>query len=298
MKKGINKIGYFSLKTFWKILSLIPLKILYLLSDFIYFVVYYLSKYRRKIVRKNLNFAFPQKSEKELIKIEKDFYRFFCDIFFETSKIAFWSEKKIMKHLQFVNYEEINELIRQKKSISLFLGHYGNWEWVSSMSLWLDKSIAGAEIYKPLKNTTANKIIIENRERYGVKCVEMKETLWWINEQKNNRKVSVTGYIADQSPSKKDSKYFVNFLNKKVPAYIGAEKITKKYNFEAYYVEVQRIKRGYYVAEFKKLHQNPAELPETELTKIFYRQLEKTIQNSPACYLWSHNRFKYALIEN
>lgn len=290
-----NKLLYFTIKLFWGLLSAIPLKILYLLSDGVYVIIYYVIGYRKKMVLRNLRFAYPDKSDKELIGISKKFFRFLCDLFFETSKLNFWGKKQMMKHLQFTNPEEINRLIRKKRSITLYLGHYGNWEWISSMLLWLDNDIAGGQIYKKLTNEIADKLMIENRSKFGVECIEMKQTLRHIHTQKEAGKVSVTGYIADQSPTKEEAHYFVRFMHKNTPVLTGAERITKRYGFEAYFVDVRRIKRGYWEAEFVKMHDNPASLEDFRLTEIFYELLTKTIYRQPEFYLWSHNRFKHAM---
>lgn len=149
MKK---RITYRIVKLLWVALSAIPLRLLYLLSDFFYFLVYYVVGYRKKVVFKNLQIAYPTQSYTELEKIAKGFYRFLCDLFFETAKFRFWGEQKIKKHITFVNTEEINSLIADKRSVTLFLGHYGNWEWIPSMTLWLDKNIVGgADLQKTIE---------------------------------------------------------------------------------------------------------------------------------------------------
>lgn len=290
-----NKILYGIVKLLWGGLSVIPLKILYILSDFFFVVIYYIVGYRKYIVLKNLRFAYPDKSDKELNNISKKFYRFLCDLFFETSKLNFWSEKKIMQHMVFVNYEEINNLIRNNRSITMYLGHYGNWEWISSMALWLEKGIVGGQIYKKLTSQIADKLMIENRSKFGVRCIEMQQTLRHIHTQKEAGNISVTGYLADQSPMKEESKYFIKFMHKNTPVLTGAERITKRYGFEAYFVDVKRIKRGYWQAEFVKMHDNPQSLNDFRLTEIFYEMLTKTIYRQPEFYLWSHNRFKNAI---
>lgn len=290
-----KKVLYLLVKMLWKILSAIPLWILYGVSDFFYVIVYYLVGYRKAVVMKNLRFAYPEKTDRDLTKISKRFYRFLCDLFFETAKLNFWSEKKIMRRMTFVNFEEINDLIRSKRSVSLFLGHYGNWEWISSMSLWLDKNIAGGQIYKKLTSDIADRLMIDNRSKFGVECIEMSHTLRHIHQHKTAGDVSVTGYLYDQSPMKEESKYFIDFMHKKTPVLTGTERITKRYGFEAYYVDVRRIKRGRWQAEFVRLHPDPSSLPDYRLTEIFYEHLTRTIYRQPEFYLWTHNRFKYAI---
>jgi KDO2-lipid IV(A) lauroyltransferase len=289
-----GKIAYILLKITWKLLSLIPLKIMYFLSDLWFYPFYYILRYRRKIVRKNLTESFPEKSLDEIIHIEKRFYHFFTDVIFETCKMASFSEKNIKKHIKFMNVEAIDALLQQEISVSLFVGHYGNWEWNSSMTLHLTTGIVPGQIYHKLHNPAVNRLMLWNRSRMGANCVEMKDTLRWINEQIQNHFVSITGYIADQSPKRHNQQHFVDFLHHHTPALTGAEKITKKYGFAAFYLDVKRVKRGYYEVDCVQLHEDPQSLPNFQLTDIYYAHLEKSIQNQPELYLWTHRRFKYA----
>ncbi|GHS97497.1 lipid A biosynthesis protein [Bacteroidia bacterium] len=269
---------------------------MYVLSDGLFYPLYYTGRYRRKITRKNLVASFPEKSEKEIVKIEKRFYHFFIDIFFETCKFVTISKEEIGKRMKFTNIDDINAILQQEKSISLYLGHYGIWEWVSSMALWLDKHAVSGQIYHRLHDRTVDKLLLQSRGRFGATNIEMKETPRWINAHVRNQQVTITGYIADQSPRRSNQQHYVRFLNHQAPALTGTEKITKKYRFEAYFLDVKRIKRGYYEAEFVKMHEDPQNLPDFELTDIYYRLLEKMIRRQPELYLWTHNRFKHASI--
>jgi KDO2-lipid IV(A) lauroyltransferase len=279
---------------FWNLLSLLPLRVMYGISDILFYPLYYWVRYRRKIVRKNLTESFPEKSLPEILKIEKQFYRFFIDTIFETCKMATISPKEISQRIKFTNVEVINAVLRQGKSISTYLGHYGNWEWVSSMPLHLNKDIVAGQIYSKLHDKTVNQLFLHNRERMGAVCIEMKETARQINEWVNNQKVSIVGYIADQSPARENIRHYVPFLNHQTPVLIGTEKLTKRYGFEAWYLDVKRLKRGYYEAEFVCIHKNPQSLPDFELTDMYFQHLEQTILRQPELYLWSHKRFKHA----
>jgi KDO2-lipid IV(A) lauroyltransferase len=269
---------------------------MYVLSDGLFYPLYYIARYRRKITRKNLTESFPEKSEQELIAIEKRFYHFFCDLIVEICKFATISPKEIEKRMKFTNTDEISAILAQGKSISTYLGHYGNWEWISSLPLWLNKDVVSGQIYHRLRDQTVDKLLLQNRGRLGATSVEMKKTLRWINDQVRNQVVTITGYIADQSPRKNNQQHYVRFLNHLAPTFTGTEKITKKYHFEAYFLDVKRIKRGYYEATFVKMHDAPHSLPDFELTSIYYDLLEKMIRQQPELYLWTHKRFRYATI--
>lgn len=285
---------YHLLSFFVRILSYIPFSLLYILSDGLFYLIYFVIRYRRTIVCKNLKESFPEKSAQEIKMIEKKFYRFFADNILESCKMATVSPKEMGRRMNFVNMEDVNSILREGKSVSLYLGHYGNWEWVSSIPLHMADNVVGAQIYHKLRNGNMDKLILHNRERMGAVCVEMRKTARYINEQVKSKKVSMTGYIADQSPRKKEAIHFLRFLNHNIPVLVGTEKITKHYGFDAWFVKVRRIKRGYYEAKFVRMHDNPQSLPDFELTSIYFDMLEQMIKENPELYLWTHNRFKYA----
>lgn len=285
---------YHLLRFFLKLLSYIPWRVMYGLSDGLFYLLYYMVGYRRKIVRKNLSESFPEKDLSDIKRIEKGFYRFFADMLLESCKLASMSPEEMRKRMKFKNVEAVNAMIRQGKSVSVYLGHYGNWEWVSSMPLWLEKDVEGIQIYHKLRNQTMERLMLHIRERMGGISVEMHKTARYITELVNNHKVCVIGFIADQSPKKRESRYFLPFLHHKTPVLIGTEKITKHYGFEAFYLHVTRTRRGFYEAEFVQLHENPQSLPGFELTTLYFKHLEQAIQQQPELYLWTHQRFKHA----
>lgn len=285
---------YYLLRFFLKLLSGIPFGVLYLLSDGLFYLFYYGVGYRRKVVRRNLTECFPEKDLPEIERIEKQFYRFFVDMFFESAKMTTISAEEISRRMKFVNAEEVNARLREGHSQSIYLGHYGNWEWVSSMPLCLEKNITGSQIYHKLRNESMNRLLLHNRKRMGGRCVEMRKTARYINELVARHELSVTGYIADQSPKKSEARHFLPFLHHRTPVLTGTEKITKHYGFDAWYLDVRRVKRGYYAAEFIRMHDNPQSLPDFELTELYFRFLEQTIRRQPELYLWTHNRFKHA----
>lgn len=285
---------YHLLRFFLKLLSYIPWRVMYGLSDGLFYLLYYMVGYRRKIVRKNLSESFPEKDLSDIKRIEKGFYRFFADMLLESCKLASMPPEEMRKRMKFKNVEAVNAMIRQGKSVSVYLGHYGNWEWVSSMPLWLEKDVEGIQIYHKLRNQTMERLMLHIRERMGGISVEMHKTARYITELVNNHKVCVIGFIADQSPKKRESRYFLPFLHHKTPVLIGTEKITKHYGFEAFYLHVTRTRRGFYEAEFVQLHENPQSLPGFELTALYFKHLEQAIQQQPELYLWTHQRFKHA----
>lgn len=287
-------MAYYLYYFFLKLLSSIPFRILYVISDCLFYLIYYVARYRRKVVRTNLTESFPGKDLKEIKSIEKKFYRFFTDNLLESCKMTTISQEEIKRRMNFKNMDAFNADLKAGKSISLYLGHFGNWEWCSSIPLHFIDGITSAQIYHQLRNKNIDKLILRNRERMGATCIEMRKTARYINEQVKEHRVCVTGFIADQSPRMKDVRYFLPFLNHQVPVLIGTEKLTKHYDFAAWFVRVKRVSRGFYEAEVIRMHEDPKSLPDYELTEIYFRMLEEAIQAQPELYLWSHRRFKHA----
>ncbi len=281
---------YFIIKT----LSYIPFWMLYAISDIMYYPLYYVIRYRREIVRKNLTESFPEKSPSEIITIEKKFYRFFMDMLLESSKIASISPDEIRKRMKFVNIDKTNKLLDEGKSLAFFMGHFCNWEWMTSVGLWIKDDVVCAQVYHKLINETFDKIIKQMRERMGNICVEMRQTARFVASMKAENKACMVALIADQSPKRRQIKHYVKFLNHMVPVLVGPEKIANHFGYMPIFVNAKRVKRGYYECEFSLLHNDPTSLPDYKLTDLYFERLEDEIRKHPECYLWTHNRFKYA----
>jgi KDO2-lipid IV(A) lauroyltransferase len=285
-----KSLKYGLLRGAWFLLAQLPFPVLYLLSDVGYFLLYYLTRYRRRITRKNLTESFPEKSKREIRSIERRFYRFFSDLMFEMCKMTSFSRREMERRMRFVNIDELNRVLDDGRSVSLFLGHYGNWEWVSSLPLHLSEGVIAGQIYHRLHNPAANRLLLRNRGQWGANSVEMHDTVRWIGQNHKEKRITVTGYIADQAPRESQVQHYVHFLHHRTTALTGAEKITRKYGFAAYYVDVERTRRGYYEARFVRLDEDA---PAFGLTDHYFHLLEKRIRQRPEYYLWTHNRFKH-----
>lgn len=288
-------VRYHLLLLLVRLISYTPFRLLYMISDALFYPFYYIVRYRRKLVRKNLTESFPDKSQKEIVQIEKRFYHFFVDMMLESCKLISISPEEMKRRVKFTNIGVVNGMTANGRSVSGFLGHYGNWEWISSIALWLDKSAGFAQIYHKLRNKPIDKLMRRLRERMGGECVDMYHTVRFIAHAATEGKPYVIGFIADQSPKKREVKNYMTFMNHNIPVLTGTEKVTKHYGYCAVFVSIRRIKRGYYECELSPLHDNPQSLPDFELTKIYYQRLEQEIRQRPELYLWTHNRFKYAV---
>ena len=288
----MKKVLYGTAFCIWYLISLLPLSILYILSDGLFYIIYHVVKYRRPLVRKHLLDSFPEKNEEDINKIERGFYSWFCDYIVESIKLFSMSKRQIKKRMKFIGAEKVNQSCANGQSCAVYLGHYCNWEWVTSLPLWVDESIACGQIYHVLENPTFDKLFLRLRNRLGAISIPMAETLRKIVKMRQEGKQIVIGFIADQVPFWNNIHYWTDFLHHDTPVLTGTEKIAKKANFAIYYLDMKRIKRGYYEAEFKLLTDKPKECKDFDITEMYFRELEKTIRRQPPFWLWTHNRWK------
>tara|TARA_B100001029_G_C15028079_1_gene434999 strand:+ start:223 stop:1080 length:858 start_codon:yes stop_codon:yes gene_type:complete len=279
-----------ALKILLYCLSTLPFWILYIFSDFLYLVFYKIIKYRKKVVRANLQNSFPQKSKYERRQIEKRFYRHFFDIIVESIKSITISEFQIKKRISFQNIEIFNKYFNQNKSAVLAVSHYGNWEWgILGISLNAKQKMMG--VYKKLNNSFFNGFINTTRKKFGADLVEMKESLRHIISTQNQCKI--IGLLADQSPIKNTSNYWTTFLNQKSSVYLGPEKISKKMGYPVLFCSMNKIKRGKYEVFIEEICINPKKTSKGEITSIYLRKIEEKIKNKPEFWLWTHRRWKH-----
>ena len=291
MKRTLSKIlAYACFAILW-IASLLPMWIHYLFSDFMFLLIYYLIGYRKKIVHGNLVSSFPEKSPKEILQIERDFYHWFCDYFVETFKLMTISEKEMRRRMIFKGTEEVDRLVNEGVSCGILLGHYCNWEWISTLPLAVDKKAVCAELYHPIENADFDRLFLYLRQRFGSICIPMEETLRHIVRYQRDEQPLVVGYIADQKPNWRNIHLWMPFLNHETPVFTGSERIIKRTKQAFIYGDVRRIKRGYYECEFKLIERHSETLPDYQLTERYMQELERTIRRDPALWLWSHDRW-------
>lgn len=276
---------------FWFI-SVLPMRILFMISDVIYVIIYYIIGYRKKIVRHNLKLCFPEKSDKELLDLEKKSYQHFIDVFMELIKSFTITEKEMSKRLSITNPELLDSYFDKNKSVIFLSGHYANWEWVSFIverSLKYNMSV----VYKQLSNPYFDKIIKKTRIKFGVKFVPTKEFYPEILTNLKNNKIQAYGFLADQNPRWEKIKYWGNFMGVEVPIIVGPETIARKLDLPVFYFQTERIKRGVYQSTFILLEEEPKKAPLYQLTNKYMGELEKQIRKAPEFYFWTHRRFRH-----
>lgn len=272
-------------------ISMLPFRLLYLLSDFVYLIVYYFIGYRKKTVRENLALALPNLSDEERLVIEKKSYKHLCDMFLEMIKTMTISTKEINKRFVFSNLEVYKKLEKQDKSIAMMLAHYASYEWVISMNYYV--TFNGYAIYKKIANPYFDKLVRDIRSRFKAYLITTKETVPTIINNKNNNKLSIYGFASDQSPKISSAFHWQKFMGIEVPVHTGAEMLSKKYDMNVIFLKVKKLKRGYYEASFEILSDNVQDVPNYEITDKFLKLVEQQIYEAPEYYLWTHKRWKH-----
>ena len=288
MKKAL----FYLLSSFWYLASLLPMRALYVLSDIIYFFLFHILHYRRRTVWVNLVTAFPEREPEEFAAIEKRFYHWFCDYLVETIKLRSISPEEMRQRVIFKGTDVVNQCIADGQSCAIFMGHYCNWEWITSLPFWVSDKAQCGQIYHPLENTDLDQLFLQIRQRFGAVCIPMAETLRKIIGFERSGHPVIIGYIADQAPFWWNIHHWCNFLHHDTPVLTGTERIAAKLKQAVFYMDVRCIKRGYYEAEFKLITREPQAMKEFELTDRYFLLLEESIQRAPEFWLWTHDRWK------
>jgi KDO2-lipid IV(A) lauroyltransferase len=267
------------------------MRILYIKSDFFFFLICYDFRYRKYVVLEILKLAFPEKSEAERIKIAKGFFKHFTDLFMESVKAFSISEKEILKRYTYKNPEFVNNFTKQGRSIALVAAHQANWEWSISLPLVLDGKVNGA--YTKLGNTYFEKVVRTSREKFGVLGYKTSETVKGMQKNFTEKTQGLYILLSDQSPQVHKTFYWSTFFGIKVPMHTGAEMLAKKFDLVVINYVTRKVKRGYYETEFQLITETPKEFDNYQITDKYIDLTEKNIQQQPELYLWSHKRFKH-----
>jgi len=273
------------------LVSILPFRLLYAFSDLLYLFIYKFFGYRTKTVKQNLKLVFPEKSDKELKAIMSKFYHHLCDMILEAIKSMTISKEELIERYKFSNFEVINEIEKQQKSIVLVCGHYGSWEWIFIMQHYMTHK--GFAIYKKLANTYFNALVKRIRAKHNTFLITTKEAFKVLAESQANGELSITGFASDQSPKANKAFHWQEFMGIKVPVHVGAEVIAKRYDMTVVFFGVKRLKRGYYETTFTKITDTPNNFKDYEITDAFLKLVEQQIKEAPEYYLWTHKRWKH-----
>ncbi|WP_431134785.1 lysophospholipid acyltransferase family protein [Psychroserpens mesophilus] len=271
--------------------SHLPFKLLYAVSDALYFILYYVVGYRKKVVKENLRLVFPDKSEQDINTITKKFFHHLSDMVVESIKSLSISEAEMKKRFTFTNIEEIHKIENTNKSIVLMCAHYGSWEWIFILQTHVKSK--GYAIYKRLENKYFDRLIKKIRAKYNSYLITTKETIPILVEAKRKGELTINGFISDQSPKRHKAFHWNEFMNIKVPVHTGAEMLAKKLDMAVVFFRVKKLKRGYYETTFETITTSPNDYKDYEITDLFLKLVEQQIYDAPEYYLWTHKRWKH-----
>jgi len=285
-------IAYILLYPFLWLISILPFRVLYIISDVIYILIYHILGYRKKVVNSNLHLAFPDKTDDEIKTIRKKFYHHLCDMLLESIKSITISEAEMKKRYVFKNVEAVHKLEKENKSIVLFMGHYASWEWVFILQKHVNH--IGYAVYKQLSNKYFDALVKRIRAKYNSYLITTKETFPTLIQAKQDNQLTLNGFVFDQSPKLDKAIHWQNFMGKKVPVHVGAEILAKRLDMATLFLKVKKIKRGYYEATIMDIIKDPKSIEDFKITDAYLKHVEEEILEAPEFYLWTHKRWKHA----
>jgi len=284
-------LAYIVAYPFLWLISILPFRIFYWFSDFVYFLVYHVIGYRRKTVRENLALTLPHLSDAERKEIEKKFYQHMCDMFLEMIKTMSITPEEMEKRFTITNMDLFHEYENKGKSVVLVASHYASWEWL----LTLNKRMLfnGVGVYKKIANPYFDKLVRKIRGKYDAELVETKKAIPLMAQNQRDGILSLYGLASDQSPKLDRIFHSMKFMGIEVPVHTGAEMLAKKYDLSVIFIKVKKVGRGYYEASIVPIADNPKEYENFEITEKYLREVEKQIYEAPEYYLWTHKRWKH-----
>ena len=289
------RIGFYLFLIFERLISLLPYKLLYIFSDFLYFILFYIIRYRKEIVYSNLQNSFPNKSNKELKTIRRKFYRSLTDVILESIKSTHSNINQLKKRFTIIDNNIIEKLILDNKSAFIMVGHTANWE--LGALLFPEKfRVKIHAVYQQQSNPYFDAYIKKMRSRFGVIPVTSKQALRKFAETKHE--LTFNMIVGDQAPLSNIDNYWTTFLNQETAFFTGTEKMAKSLDYAVVFASISRVKRGYYEANLKLITDKPKETGQYEITEKYVRYLEQYINENPDSWLWSHRRWKRKRINN
>lgn len=289
---SLEKIKTNVLLALLRLVACLPLSALYVISDVVRFVLQYIVHYRKQVILGNLRRSFPTKEEKEIKHIARCFYQHLCDCIVETIKLLHITDKQLENHITVKNGEKIEELARDGRSIILFLGHYGNWEWVQEVTRHYKRPSVNAEIYRPIKNKVVDNIMLSIRSRLS-QPIPQKHAVRKLLKMHSDGIQFLVGFVADQRPNSKNLHHWTTFLNQDTAFATGGEEIGCHIQAHFVYLDIEKPARGKYIMTFIPITLESDQKEKYHYTIKFLKMMEQTIQRKPEFWLWSHNRWEF-----
>ena len=299
MKRRVANILFQLLTGLMRMVARLPFWALYALSDVVFVVLYFVVRYRRRVVDKNLTESFPAMSKACLKRVRRQFYRNFADYMFETVKLLHISDEQISRRMTFSGVEIIDEYLRMGRPVVCYFSHTGNWEWAPSITLWSSLQpgydAEFCQIYRPLRNRRFDALMLRLRSRFGAVSLPKNRAFLDLMRYARRGVPTVTGFMSDQKPSHGDEGYVCEFLNHPTAMITGTETVARRLNAAVVYWDMQKNGRGHYHIDIMLITDTAASMPRDAITAEYARLLEATIRRQPSIWLWSHNRWKHPL---
>ncbi|AXB58402.1 lysophospholipid acyltransferase family protein [Flavobacterium fluviale] len=273
------------------LISILPFRLFYLFSDFVYFLVYRVIGYRKKVVRENLALTLPHLSDAERKDIEKKFYKHMCDMFLEMIKTMSISPEEMEKRFHVTNIDLVLDYAKKGKSVILVASHYASYEWLLTINPKI--GFQGIAVYKKLANPYFDRLVRKIRSKFKTEMIETRKAIPTMAQNQRDGILSMYGLASDQSPKLDRIFHSMKFLGIEVPVHTGAEMLAKKYDLSVIMVKVKKVRRGYYEATFLPIADNPKEFEDFKITEMYLQEVEKQILETPEFYLWTHKRWKH-----
>ena len=293
MKKLIHAISYAALHC----CALMPFRLMYAVADLTFLLLFYVVRYRRKIVASNLRESFPEKSDKELRQIERKFYRNFADYIFETIKLLHISDRQMSERMTFENLDIIDRYTAEGRSVAVYFSHCGNWEWAPSVTLHTSlrpgRGVVFAQVYRPLRDQWTDRLMLKLRSRFGSLSFP-KNTVFRdiIRETRRTGLPAVVGFMSDQHPSHGDLIHVVEFLNHPTAFITGTETLARKLDMGVVYWDMYKPRRGHYHIVTRDITDAIADCKPFTVTDRYAEMLQTSIRRDPSLWLWTHKRWK------
>lgn len=277
-------------------LAYLPLWALYGLSDFVFVLVFYVVRYRRKVVIDNIVSSFPDFSAHDCKKVERKFYRNLCDYFFETIKLHHISDEEMRRRMVFEGVEMVDELFDRGRSMVCYFAHCFNWEWAPSITLWSRHKPSAkytfSQVYRPLRNKFFDKYFLDLRGRFSSASYPKATVFRDLLKQKKAGVLDICGFMSDQKPSHGDPTHIMKFLNHPSAMITGTETLARRLDMAVVYFDIHKLSRGHYKIVMRHITSTPSVLPPMSITERYVGLLQQTIRRDPSLWLWSHKRWK------
>ncbi len=284
-------VKLFLIKFLFFIIGNLPFSILYLISDFLSFIIHNLVGYRVDVVENNLKYSNLNLSQNQISALKDNFYSHFCDIYLEMIKLDYLTKKQIKDRFKVLNPEIANNFFSKDKSVIIMVSHYGGYEWCTTLNHFFEHQVAA--IYSPLKDKELEKLTLKSRKKHGIKLISRYNALDEIRNLESSGKKIMYGFMADQSPQIRKINYWSKFLGIEVPVFTGAERIAKELNVPVIFAKMSKIQRGKYEMKLELITDKPNSVKDFGITEKYLRLVENQIHENPDFYFWTHNRFKH-----